>query len=280
MNYNFCNNNIYEDISAILSNHLVGSNINLNDLYEKMKLGYEEIDEKIESCFYISKKDIIGYGDLLNNKPTENLGIDLPIYFGDYNSQRKIMIVAMDPKRNGQLDDSISVGSVFALNQKKDRETKTNDYWNFIEPLTNNAFVYLTDIYKLYYESSVLKNNKQTKILSNKDPEFISKMSVPFNTNKLILEAEINLIKPDTIISLGNESANALKMISNIKTTNLDIIHNGISYLFMPHISRTVTQSIPTIANLFIAMGKIKKDDEFESLGNQINNLKGKLFKK
>lgn len=280
MNHNFCNGNIYKNISAILSNHLIGSNIDLNDLYEKMKGGYEEVHEKIESCFYISKKDIIGYGGLLNNKPTENLGIDLPIYFGDYNSQRKIMIVAMDPKRNGQLDDSISVGSVFALNQKKDRETKTNDYWSFIEPLTDNSFVYLTDIYKLYYESSVLKNNKQTKILSNKDPEFISKMSIPFNTNKLILEAEINLIKPDTIIALGNESANALKMISNIKTTNLDIIHNGISYLFMPHISRTVTQSIPTIANLFIAMGKIKKDDEFESLGNQINNLKGKLFKK
>ncbi len=280
MNNNFCNNNIYKDISAILSNNLISSNIDLNDLYEKMKMSYEEEHHKIESCFYISKKDIIGYGDLLNNKPIENLGIDLPIYFGDCNSKRKIMIVAMDPKRSGQRDDSISVGTVFALNQKKDRETKTNDYWNFIEPLTDNAFVYLTDIYKLYYESFGFKNNKQTKILSNKDPEFISKTSIPFNTNKLILEAEINLIKPDTIIALGNESANALKMISNIKTTNLDIIHNGISYLFMPHISRTVTQSIPTIANLFIAMGKIKNDAEFESIGNQINNLKGKLFMK
>jgi uracil-DNA glycosylase len=279
MNNNFCNENIYKDISVILSKHLICSNINLNEIYEKMKEVYDQVNKKNEPCFYVLKKDIIGYGELLNNKPTGNLGIDLPIYFGNSGSQRRIMIVAMDPKRNKQLNDSISIGSVFALNQKKDRETKTNDYWKFIEPLTDNALVYLTDVYKLYYESFVLKNNKQIKILSNKDPDFISKKSVPFNTNKLILEAEINLVKPDIIISLGNESAKALKIISNIKTTNIDIMHNGISYLFMPHISRTVTQSIPTIANLFIALGKIKKDAEFESIGNQIFKLKGKLFK-
>lgn len=279
MNNNFCIENIYKDISVILSKHLICSNVNLNELYEKMKEGYDQENKKNEPCFYILKKDIIGYGELLINKPTENLGIDLPIYFGNYGCQRRIMIVAMDPKRNRQLNDSISIGSVFALNQKKDRETKTNDYWKFIEPLTDNALVYLTDVYKLYYESFVLRNNKQIKLLSNKDPDFISKKSVPFNTNRLILEAEINLIKPDIIISLGNESAKALKIISNIKTTNIDIMHNGISYLFMPHISRTVTQSIPTIANLFIALGKIKKDAEFESIGNQIFKLKGKLFK-
>lgn len=280
MNHIFCKDKLYQEITQILSKHLIRSNINLDELYEKMKLGFESDNLSIESCFYISKKDIFGYGDLLDKKNTQNLGIDLPIYFGDISKNRRIMIVAMDPKRNGQNEETVSIGSVFALNQKKDRETKKNDYWNFIEPLTDNAFVYLTDIYKLYYEYNVLKKNQQTKNPSNKDPEFTGKTSVPFNTNKLILQAEIELIKPDTIISLGIESANALKLISDIKTTDINIVHNGINYLFMPHISRTVTQSIQTIGNLFIAMGKLKKDSEFELTGNQINKLKTKLFSK
>jgi uracil-DNA glycosylase len=280
MNHIFCKDKLYEEITQILSKHLIRSNINLDELYEKMKLGFENEHISIESCFYISKKDIFGYADLLDNKQTQNLGIDLPIYFGDISAKRRIMIVAMDPKRNGQTEETVSIGSVFALNQKKDRETKKNDYWNFIEPLTDNAFVYLTDIYKLYYEYNVLKKNQQTKNPSNKDPEFTGRTSIPFKTNKLILQAEIELIKPDTIISLGIESANALKLISDVKTTDINIVHNGINYLFMPHISRTVTQSIQTIGNLFIAMGKLKKDSEFELTGNQINKLKTKLFSK
>ena len=44
-------------------------------------------------CF--QKKDIIGYGELLNDKPTENLDIDLPVYSGNSSRQRIIMIVEL-----------------------------------------------------------------------------------------------------------------------------------------------------------------------------------------
>ena len=46
----------------------------------------------------------------------------------------------------------------------------------------------------------------------------------------------------------------------------------------MPHIARTVTQNISTIANLFVAMGKIKNDKQMENIGNQIKKYKGDLF--
>ena len=57
------------------------------------------------------------------------------------------MIIAMDPKRNGQNNNQITLNSVFSIHSKRHgRETNKNDYWNFIEPLTKNNFVYITDV--------------------------------------------------------------------------------------------------------------------------------------
>ena len=78
---------------------------------------------------------------------------------------------------------------------------------------------------------------------------------------------------------MGLESANALKMLQGIKDKENYIKQNGIEYIFMPHIARTVTQSIPTIANLFIAMGKIKKHKSLIEAGEQIHILRNELFK-
>lgn len=279
MKDNFCSGTLYRKVSQVLNKKLLSSNIDIVALYHQMINGCS--DEKIirSSDFFISINDVFGYGALLLNKELENLGIDLPIYFGDENSNKRVMIVAMDAKRNGQSHNKISIGSVFSLDEKNARETNRNDYWNFIEPMTHNTFVYLTDIFKIYYETYSDNNGKKTKLLSNKDKEYIDKKSHSYLTNKSILELEIQLVKPDTIISLGHESAHALKMIQSIDTNDLEVTQNGIRYLFMPHISRTVTQSIPTIANLFITMGKLKNDSEMIQLGEMIRKAKDKLYK-
>jgi hypothetical protein len=80
------------------------------------------------------------------------------------------------------------------------------------------------------------------------------------------------------IITLGIESANALKTIQNIKSKEILETINNITYLFMPHISRTVTQNIQTIANLFISIGLLKNNNEMNELGKKIQHFKKQLF--
>jgi uracil-DNA glycosylase len=226
--------------------------------------------------------ELVNFHKFLETKEEQpfNIGIDLPIYFGDPSSNHKIMIVAMDPKRTGQEPGVYSLGSVFSLHTNEGRSTKKNDYWKFIEPMISENFVYLTDIYKLYYESFSEVNGRKTHVVSNKDKSFIRKDTVPFKINKQILDAEINIVQPTKIIALGKEAANALKLIKGIKNSESEICFNqeGIEYVFMPHIARTVTQNISTIANLFVAMGKIKNDKQMENIGNQIKKYKGDLF--
>jgi hypothetical protein len=89
------------------------------------------------------------------------------------------------------------------------------------------------------------------------------------------------------VIALGKESGGALRELYEIKGSNDDLMieNNGINFLFMPHVSRTVTQSIPTISNLFSAIGILKNwhkqdgtGDEFIKAGNIIKGLNNKLF--
>lgn len=274
----FCEGDLYVKISKVLGQLLLNKNINIEFFYNEFISQYNELKSESDNFSCIEIEDIVGYGNLFKNNYFENLGIDLPIYFGDIKNKDRIMIVAMDPKRSNQYNGKVSLSSVFALHRNEARNTKKNDYWNFIEPLKKENFVYLTDIYKLYYEKTLVINGKQTKILSNKDPEYISIHCDSFKTNQKILKEEIKLINPNTIISLGNDSANALKKISGINSSELDLFHNGIRYIFMPHISRTVTQNILTIGNLFITLGKLKNNTNWIEIGEQIKIEKTKLF--
>ncbi len=191
------------------------------------------------------------------------------------------MIIAMDPKRNRPPDDKITLNSVFSLHSKKHgRETNRNDYWNFIEPLLKNNFIYITDAYKFYYDTYDEVNGKINYYPSNKDKSFTGIGTRPYILNKSILEGEIAIIKPNKIITLGNQAASSVKLLKNIKETgNLTCEENGIEYIFMPHISRTVTQKITTIANLLITLGMVKNHHRMTELGLEINNLRANLYK-
>jgi uracil-DNA glycosylase len=260
---------------------LFENQIDVSSYYTSMINHYEnDLPFEIGNSLNIANLNLNFKTLLTKPKGFSNIGIDLPVFFDNALSiNNRIMIIAMDPKRNGQNNNQITLNSVFSLHSKRNgRETNKNDYWNFIGPLTKNNFVYITDVYKLYYESSFEENGKLHKKLSNKDPEFIGKHTAAYNQNKLILEKEINFVKPNKIISLGNESAMALKSIMNIKTNELVFEQEGIEYLFMPHISRTVTQSIPTIANLFISLGNLKDDRNFLEVGEMIHELRKNLY--
>jgi hypothetical protein len=280
---NFCQKGLYKNISNLLSTSLFSKNIEVDKLYELMidSFNADLSNFLFSDLFPIS--DLGSFSTFLTNKSTRpfNIGVDLPIYFGDPISNSRIMIVAMDPKRLGQEPGVFSLGSVFSLHTNEGRTTRKNDYWNFIEPMITDNLVYLTDVYKLYYESFIEVNNRQVHQVSNKDKAFIGKNTIPFNINKEILEKEIELVKPTKIIALGKEAASALKQIQDLKIKGTEIYfkHNQIEYIFMPHIARTVTQNISTIANLFVAMGKLKNDQQLEFVGEQLKIYKDDLFK-
>jgi hypothetical protein len=114
------------------------------------------------------------------------------------------MVVALDPKRNKQENRDITIGSVFSLHTTEGKINNRNDYWNFVWYLSQTGFVYLTNKYKIYYET---KNEKGQNLISNKDKSYIEKGC--FQQNKSILEDEIlNIVKPNQIITLGVDAAN------------------------------------------------------------------------
>jgi hypothetical protein len=180
------------------------------------------------------------------------------------------MIIALDPKRNDaskQAADEISIGSVFNLHCEAGRQAK-NNYFSFIEPLLDNYSVYLTDVYKVYFESY----EKDRYIVSNKLKEYVDfKIDVNTDENltihRRILELEIAHLNPQRIITLGVHAENALKSILNKKTYDD-------TYLFMPHISRTVTQSIPVVARMLSSLGKLNNDPELIKIGDAISRYK------
>ena len=279
----FCQSGLYKKIAQVLNTHIHFENIDVFSFYQDMISAYDTPESNSLFSKARNLSEIINFHRFLETKEEKqfNIGIDLPIYFGNPESNHKIMIVAMDPKRIGQEPGVYTLGSVFSLHTNEGRSTNKNDYWKFIEPMISDNFVYLTDIYKLYYESFSEVNGRKTHVVSNKDKSFIGKDTVPFKINKQILEAEIKIVQPTKIIALGKEAASALKLIKDIKNSELEICFNqdGIDYIFMPHIARTVTQNISTIANLFVAMGKIKNDWQMENIGNQIKMYKGELFR-
>ena len=266
-----------------MSNHLdpslkasISELINAELLIGKFNDIYTILDNDIK----ISELNEVFKQLLQSKSQISNIGIDLPLSFGDYSSMNcKTVVVALDPKRNDKSNKyqnqdkqnpSISVGSIFNLHTDEGKNTGKNCYWEFVSHLTNSSFVYLTDIYKIYYES---KDSFGQKLLSNKDSDFTEKNKPAYEKNISILKEEIKIINQNRIITLGKDARNAvLRIFDDIQIDKEEIqcSHKGIEYIFLPHISTTVTQSIKTIGDLYRGLGIITKNDEILQIGNEL----------
>ena len=275
-----------EEITQILADYFF--NLSKDDVLSKFHQTSLEIDVTVD------KRDLLHFGDFLLNKSEKikNLGIDFPLFF-ENKGKPNLAIVAMDPKRNDESckeKNCISLGSVFALNKESGRKSNENDYWNFIYPLTQDFNVYLTDVYKIYYDS-IDKNQK----VSNKDADF-KEFKISINGNKKnihshILEKEFEFLfrnpssDQNIVIALGKEAKTSIcqSFGINLKEDEISIVHDNIKFIFMPHISRTVTQNIKTVSRLYEAIGELKNvrkndGDKFKLVGSQILDLKEELF--
>lgn len=281
---------IPKDTLEILSKYLLNFNSSeIQGQFEKIKN-----NERV----YISINALKVFKEILisENDQVKNIGLDFPILFGNDITKPLIVIVAMDPKRKGVDDGQIELSTVFALSEDEN-ETSKNDYWEFIKPLLKNHNVYLTDIYKIYFE----KITKGKTKFSNKEPVFTNYPGIDSNSiHKSILKEELRHLKNygseiKFIITLGAESKNAIKTIFDIpeeeskkKFINQWKINESdtSNLLFMPHVSRTLTQAIPKSADIFEAHGNLKihlwgdtkAGNELIELSDKIRNIQKSLY--
>jgi hypothetical protein len=279
------------EIAIILAENLLKHDPNgIEALFNKTATENEHV--------LIETRDLVNFGDFLEskNEQIKNIGIDFPILF-EHPGKPRLAIIAMDPKRNdthGIKTAQVLLGSVFALNNPSNRSTNRNDYWDFIEPLLADYSVYLTDVYKIYYDTKGINNQK----VSNKDKLFKNKMilgkdGVTINIHKYLLDLELEYIfreansQQHLMIAMGKEAELAICELLAIKKEKdaVFVSHGQINILFIPHISRTVTQSIKTISKLYEAIGLLKnmrkKDnsgDEYIKTGKSIFDLKNELL--
>lgn len=184
-----------------------------------------EVDSKSKSKPVLRDKELLRHE---NQKIPINyvklLGIDLPSWYGDYNSKNKIMIIGIDPMRHdndfkeasANPNKEVLIGTPYAYHDKKVRNSKKNKYYTqFIDSLLNdNNFVYLTDIYKTFFYCIGVENeNLRSYDYYGQLQKKIEKDNNENNIRNSILKtllAEIKFIEPTIIITLGDISFNQL----------------------------------------------------------------------
>jgi hypothetical protein len=206
----FCNENelakkIKEEIIPLFLNL---DNKELDSTYEYFKTAFElkkEDREEIECGFSLKSFEVVKRDKYqIKNIDTSQLGVDFPIWFNlkDHEPDN-IMILGLDPLRSHCFsNDKVWLGTPYALHCSEFRKSAkhTKKYFDFIQQLSKDNGVYITDASKVFYRE-------------NKAYEKRSTNSKTFWENKLhfeILQKEIEVIKPKLIITLGATTAHML----------------------------------------------------------------------
>ncbi|WP_417444003.1 uracil-DNA glycosylase family protein [Joostella sp.] len=192
--------NLTEELIKIIQTDIINiPKENILDLYESWSQTNEKSSKWVFDKKYISEKQFLPLNAYL-------LGIDFPYWFGNISAKKRIMVIGIDPLRNENVfnkvkadkNNDVLIGTPYALHSIKMREGRTRPYWEFINSLSQDHFVYLTDIYKTFFYTDSSKKER-SYVYYKQHPSKLSSI-------KNILEQEIELLKPDLIITLGKES--------------------------------------------------------------------------
>ena len=133
-------------------------------------------------------------------------------------------------------------------------KTDSNVYNQIFNGLKADFNIYLTDLYKLFFHYKYkLMNVKEQSVKSHQLPTYTHN-----NIHYKILKQEIEIIKPDLIVTFGNVARNAVSIISNtdVRFNNIiskDIIGTGYDFeteniftkfISLPHPSNATYSSI------------------------------------
>jgi hypothetical protein len=198
------------------------------------------------------------------------LGIDFPTWmnFDPVSNKKKIMIVGIDPLRSE--DDrkyKIEIGTPYGFHIKLLREKHTKHYWDFIESLSDEYAIYMTDTFKVFY----YKDEKKDSLRSYKDQSFTNSHNSSDEKYKdkdihqSIFNKEVEFIQPDLIVTLGHlprmwfslekKAITFTEIKQRIESKNSPTFSYGnIPILPMPHLSgRSINH-----AKTFVDAGTIR----------------------
>ncbi|WP_419801405.1 uracil-DNA glycosylase family protein [Mucilaginibacter sp.] len=261
MEITFCNNSeIKEAIVALINKEITPG------LQETViENFYKDWKEKFETDtvdFKFSNKVIATDFFLPDIKSL--VGVDYPTWFNINSSNTKrIMILGIDPLRNKNafnsegagINTEAIIGTPYALHRKSMREGKDGkdkSYWEFIKSMLNKNYgIYLTDIFKIYFMIENKRSYDHKIFIKNEQKHL-----------KQILDKEIEIIKPDLIIVLGNKPLGFLceqkiKLTDKI-STNLE--YNNTPILPMVHLSGLASGGRKTFINNNLSVNDSKND--------------------
>lgn len=216
------NTDFYKSLISLLSNNVI--NLPKEEIYKLYNLWNTNFDNsKSDDTNCVYPKHLIQKEQNITDKSVL-LGIDLPTWFGQKSSKgKKIIIVGIDPlrnnstfkKANANLETDVIIGTPYAFHHEKMRLGKTRAYWEFVNGLSQDNFVYVTDIYKTFFYTDISKKQRSYSYYAT-DAYLREQV-------QKVLHEEIKLINPDLIITLGAQSfthltnSNCPKLTNNIK---------------------------------------------------------------
>jgi len=173
------------------------------------------------------------------------LGVDLPSWFGDFESKNRIMVIGIDPMRGNRdfeialadKEQHVIIGTPYAMHDNKNRDwdKRNKHYFGFIDTISSENFVYLTDIYKTFFYTNDNNNVKKRsyKYYNDADKENIEEKNSVRNSVLNALYQEIELVKPNIIVTLGGISFSQLtnKSITFKNNPKIEKVHFTVNML-------------------------------------------------
>lgn len=230
------------EIKDLISKYLI-KDVDIDEIYKKI-VNYKEGDKTIE----LDKEKLQSFYDQWSNNFSD-FQIDLPFWVQSNENKKKIMIIGQDANNSGKENsEKIKINTPYSYHSNEN-----NDYKKILDKLKIDYNLYLTDLYKLFFWYKNTIFNTPVAAKSHQFPNYIND-EIHY---KILLE-EINLIRPDLIVTFGNNARNAISLISKepINFKNLvskDNLKKGYNFVLdesftikfapIPHPSNATRQS-------------------------------------
>lgn len=231
--FNIPSNGCLEEWYDLMTNNVNSSNNGWNNIVPKPINGKINVDSKKKDALFECDKNLFKSSSITPLFSYSNFGHDVPVWVSNGNIENmiRIMIVSQDPLRNRGINGKILFSSPFGIHCHDYRNKKNESLMKILQGLwkDNKIVFYLTDFNKLYTQSGGNETSIQT--LNRQHPTIVQNF-------KSILDKEIDLFKPNLIVTLADYTSNNL-LGRAINTENRFKKHtyNGIDVLPMYHIA-------------------------------------------
>lgn len=253
------------DIEYMLAKYLICSTDSVKKIYRwindcfRVEFG---LCNKVALKEVVLNKSMLSRSFNIQEKTVRTIGVDFPVHLSKGKNRPTMMVCAMDPLRHDtklkQPSNEIGCWVPFSIinNPAKQNKHSEKENLSFFHTLLDTYDLYVTDIFKLFYRTE----NKTSNTIND-----FKKLPV----HRTILDAEIQIIQPSVILTLGNNARDAICEIMGLpkpKWTNIVYktkSKHEIDLIMVPHISGSANG----------AKAPILKNQIYESVAGK-NNMK------